>query len=281
MRGCVLTLVRHGEIVGAETRRYIGQSDVPLSPRGIARALSLREALRTTHFDAVYCSSLVRSRQTAEIIAGRNGAGIRVHDELQEISLGAWEGRSREEIATLFADQFAARGEDIAGYRIPGGESFTECRTRVLAAFTEIVGLQQWKRADSRSCRCQPPAALPCPRHSHAAHVQDRPELWVHERPSGARGGVSRKSDELRSGRCCGSRAGVGDGVTRTGKHNADRVIRQQRDHTGTTANPGGDGTVFLREVRQPVGDLSPGRGGKRGSRARPASGGPAAGVRL
>ena len=141
MKGRVLTLVRHGEIVGAETRRYIGRSDIPLSPRGIARALSLRETLKRTHFDVVYCSSLARSRQTAEIIAGGNGADIRVRDGLLEISLGVWEGRSRDEIATRFPDQFAARGEDIAGYRIAGGESFADCRTRVLAAFSDIVDL--------------------------------------------------------------------------------------------------------------------------------------------
>ena len=38
-------LVRHGSVVGAETRRFIGHLDVPLSPHGEAQIAALARRL--------------------------------------------------------------------------------------------------------------------------------------------------------------------------------------------------------------------------------------------
>jgi probable phosphoglycerate mutase len=43
------------------------------------------------------------------------------------------------EIAAREPRAFRARGEDLEHYRPPGGESFKDCRTRVLTAVEEIL----------------------------------------------------------------------------------------------------------------------------------------------
>jgi alpha-ribazole phosphatase len=59
---------------------------------------------------------------------------------LREINLGEWESRTFAEIEKGFPDEFWKRGADIVHYRVPGGESFDDCRRRVLEAFHEILG---------------------------------------------------------------------------------------------------------------------------------------------
>ena len=43
------------------------------------------------------------------------------------------------EIAKEHPLEFKARGEDLENYRVPGGESFADCRLRVLAALRRIL----------------------------------------------------------------------------------------------------------------------------------------------
>ena len=132
-------LLRHGALAAGSRDRFIGQLDLPLAPDGIAQAESLGEALRERRIDAIYCSDLTRSQQTARIIGGQTAIAIEVRSALREISLGDWEGLSRREVAARFPEDYAARGDDLENYRVPGGESFADCRQRVLTAWQEIV----------------------------------------------------------------------------------------------------------------------------------------------
>jgi broad specificity phosphatase PhoE len=132
-------LLRHGALADDSRDRFIGQIDLPLVAGGIRQAQALAQALRTEDIGIIYCSDLLRSQQTAEIIADEINAPIEARRELREISLGSWEGLSRSEVKISFPEQYAARGNDIENYRIPGGESFAECRLRALAAWEEIL----------------------------------------------------------------------------------------------------------------------------------------------
>jgi probable phosphoglycerate mutase len=133
-------LLRHGALAGDSRDRFIGQLDLPSAPEGIRQAEALARALRDQQIDALHCSDLLRSRQTAEIIAGITGISIEKHPELREISLGDWEGLSRREAAARFPTEFAARGRDIENYRIPGGESFADCIQRALPVWNALLG---------------------------------------------------------------------------------------------------------------------------------------------
>jgi probable phosphoglycerate mutase len=75
----------------------------------------------------------------AEIILGGRNIKLCARKDLREISLGEWDGRAVDEIATTFPKEFQERGEHIEGYRVPGGESFADCQVRGWAALEQIV----------------------------------------------------------------------------------------------------------------------------------------------
>ena len=133
-------LIRHGKTqLPDNQRRYIGQYDVPLDGAGIEQARCLQQRLDGACITAAYCSDLSRSRRTAEIIVNDKHIPIFARQDLREIHLGEWEGRTFADIEQLFPDEFRKRGSDIVHYRVPGGESFDDCKKRVLTAFNEIL----------------------------------------------------------------------------------------------------------------------------------------------
>jgi probable phosphoglycerate mutase len=132
-------LLRHGALADNSRDCFIGQIDLPLAAEGIRQAQALARALHDKSIGMIYCSDLLRSKQTADILADEINAPIEARRDLREISLGNWEGMSRSEVKSSFPAQYAARGNDIENYRIPGGESFADCRLRALATWEEIL----------------------------------------------------------------------------------------------------------------------------------------------
>ena len=61
-------LIRHGEIAGSGEFRYNGQTDVPLTPKGLDQYRLLAKRLKDTPVSACYTSDLSRCAQGAEII---------------------------------------------------------------------------------------------------------------------------------------------------------------------------------------------------------------------
>lgn len=139
-RGREIILVRHGEIEGAHgPRRYIGQTDVSLSEEGVRQALLLRDTLRNTPLSAIFCSDLVRSKETASIVAQPHGIVPEPGIEWREIALGGWEGVEFDVVRERDPEIFRERGRDPVNTRPPGGESFLDCSRRVIPAFYGIL----------------------------------------------------------------------------------------------------------------------------------------------
>lgn len=134
----MIVLIRHAETAGGEGR-YIGSTDLPLSPAGEAQARALATALGTSPLLALYVSPLQRARRTAAPLANVLGLEPVLLDELREIHLGQWEGLDREELRRTRPGEFEARGRDFAGYRPPGGESFADLALRAEAALRRMA----------------------------------------------------------------------------------------------------------------------------------------------
>jgi broad specificity phosphatase PhoE len=132
-------LVRHGSVVGAETRRFIGHLDVPLSPLGERQMAALARRLAAVGLEAVYASDLERARRSAEILAEPHAVTPVVVPELREFAMGRWEGLTADEIRALDAAAFAAWMADVGGYQFPGGENLAQLAARAWPAFERIV----------------------------------------------------------------------------------------------------------------------------------------------
>ena len=135
-----LFLVRHGEPLLPDDGLFLGQSDVPLSPRGREEAAELARALATIPFSFVYSSDLIRATETAQILVGSRPLAILTQPHLREVALGDWELRRRRDVAREEPEAYMARGRDPLGFRPPGGESFQDLANRSLPLLQDIMG---------------------------------------------------------------------------------------------------------------------------------------------
>lgn len=136
-----LYLLRHGRALLPDSkRRFIGSTDLPLSPEGSREAEALGALLSGIPFDAVYASDLSRAVQTARaVVRGGVKAEIRVEPRIREIDLGGWEGLEMEAVKNSRPEAFEARGLDFEGFRPPGGESFGDLAKRALPFFDSLA----------------------------------------------------------------------------------------------------------------------------------------------
>ncbi|MDR1360536.1 MAG: histidine phosphatase family protein [Deltaproteobacteria bacterium] len=135
MPKAILYLLRHGR--AGPPGILLGQSDPDLSPAGEAEALAWRPFFRLHPPQAVWTSPLLRARRTAQLVLGEEAPPLVNVEELREIRLGAWEGRSAQEARALDPKLWEARGTDPSKTP-PGGESFTDLSLRVLPAFAAL-----------------------------------------------------------------------------------------------------------------------------------------------
>jgi probable phosphoglycerate mutase len=135
----MLYLLRHGEIVGSNKKRYIGQTDVPLSSKGLRQAALWREELAHVEFEKVYSSNLSRAFDTARIVSDIPELDVQALSQLREINLGDWDGETMENIKTRFPDAWEERGRHIDTFQTPNGESFQDLHERVIPVFLKIA----------------------------------------------------------------------------------------------------------------------------------------------
>ncbi len=134
-----LHLLRHGQIPTSSPRRFIGRTDLTLTDTGRLQMRRLGAHLQPYPIQRIVTSPLCRCQESAEILAQALDCQVETCPDLAEIDLGAWEGLSVEEIRHRFPGGYEQRGRDIAGYRPPAGESFTDLLHRVLPIFTAIT----------------------------------------------------------------------------------------------------------------------------------------------
>jgi probable phosphoglycerate mutase len=137
-----LVLLRHGETALTPQKRFSGStgSDPELSPRGQWQAERAAEALvaRGT-VQAVVCSPMLRTRQTAEAVAVRLGLEVRVEEGLRELDFGAWEGLTFAEVQERHPDDLNAWLASTKAKPTGSSESFAGLSQRVSVARDKIL----------------------------------------------------------------------------------------------------------------------------------------------
>ncbi len=93
-----ITLLRHAEVDSAYHGCYNGHIDITLSEAGKAQAKKLSAHFDSQCFDGVFCSDLIRARETLGYFSHAKDAVYT--DKLREKSWGRHEGLSYDEICT-------------------------------------------------------------------------------------------------------------------------------------------------------------------------------------
>ena len=138
-RASLIYLLRHGEVVGAETRRFIGHLDVPLSPVGERQCEAQAARLRGVELAAVFSSDLARSRRSAQIIGAPHGLAPTPVPALREMAMGRWDGLTAAEIRAREPEAFADWMARVGEFPFPGGESVPDLVARAVPAFEAIA----------------------------------------------------------------------------------------------------------------------------------------------
>lgn len=131
-----ILLVRHGRTAANASGRLLGRADPPLDTTGLAQAAAAAEAVATwsaSRSPYVVSSPLLRTVQTAEVIAAATGAVVQLDDRLVELDYGELDGTP---LADVPAATWAAWQADL-GFRPAGGETLAELGRRVRAACDE------------------------------------------------------------------------------------------------------------------------------------------------
>ena len=138
-RPTLIFLLRHGEVIQAETRRFIGHLDVPLSERGERQCAVQAERLRGAGLTAVFSSDLVRARRSGEIIGAPHGLAPIPLPALREMAMGRWDGLTAAEIGEREPAAFADWMSRIGEFPFPDGESVGDLAARAWPAFEALA----------------------------------------------------------------------------------------------------------------------------------------------
>lgn len=139
-KGPRLLLVRHGETEWNRESRFQGQIDIPLNDNGRAQATQAREFLNMIRIDGAVSSSMMRPKETAEIILQQHpDVALDVTEGLWEISHGQWEGKFEHEIEAGFPGMLEAWQTKPETVQMPDGENLEDVWSRAVEAWNAIV----------------------------------------------------------------------------------------------------------------------------------------------
>lgn len=190
-----LHLIRHGQTNWNEERRSQGQSESVLTELGVQQAKTLGEKISDIEFDEIYCSSSVRTRQTAEhAFAGQPELhqNIVYLDSFREIFLGPWEGVLYDDIEKEDPESYQHFWQQPHLFAVEGAETFLEMQNRAVLQIQEIGKAQLGKKIAVVSHGALIKSVL--------CHAQNRPieELWAPPAMHNCAHSIVQYSDDLK-----------------------------------------------------------------------------------
>lgn len=131
----MIYLLRHGETEFNLQGRYQGWTDSPLTARGRAQARGAGALLAgLVARPEIWVSPQARAQESARILAqALPGAVLRTDARLRELSLGLWDGMTREEVKAGWPGFRKAHPPREWVFHAPQGEGLAPFRTRLEA----------------------------------------------------------------------------------------------------------------------------------------------------
>jgi probable phosphoglycerate mutase len=134
----ILYVVRHGESVFNIEGRYGGFIDIPLTPKGLEQAKQLADKLKEISFEIIITSSLMRARQTADIIKLVYDLPLVVSDEFKERNMGVYGGLTKEEILEKYPDLWERNCTRQWNDAPTNGETYKQFDERITKALLSL-----------------------------------------------------------------------------------------------------------------------------------------------
>ena len=143
-----IIVVRHGESTLNSKNLICGVTNARLSSVGYKQAIQLKQELKKYVIDYIYCSPLIRAKQTTNIISEGMNIPYIIDERIMERNYGDFEGKDCNN------PKYIALKWEL-GYKMPGkeGESIFHMIQRVYNFLDEIVCKHQ-KKTVLVVCHC-------------------------------------------------------------------------------------------------------------------------------
>lgn len=136
-RPTVVLLVRHGQTPTTGKILPGRALGLHLSETGQGQAKAVGERIATLpKVEAIYASPLDRTKETAGAIAAARNMKVTLDKGLLEADIGDWTGLDFKTVRK--APEWKTVHAYPSGFRFPGGESFVEMQTRIVATMDRL-----------------------------------------------------------------------------------------------------------------------------------------------
>ncbi|PIN94008.1 hypothetical protein COU54_00855 [Candidatus Pacearchaeota archaeon CG10_big_fil_rev_8_21_14_0_10_31_24] len=117
-----ITYFAHGTTIDNERNISSGWFDVELSDLGVKQSIDLNKNTKNIHFDAVFCSDLKRSIDSANL-TWKGIFPIIIDKRLREFNYGDFNGKSSDVVELLQEENIVKK--------FPNGESYEDVKIRI------------------------------------------------------------------------------------------------------------------------------------------------------
>jgi probable phosphoglycerate mutase len=131
-------IARHGQTAWNVQKRIQGESNSPLTVKGLRQRRALYLSLKDKNIDKIYTSALTRAIETAAPIAYDLGITPTADAALNELSFGLLEGELIDKKDPWAEEIWNWWLQDPFNQRIPGGgESYQDLKNRIESFFSQ------------------------------------------------------------------------------------------------------------------------------------------------
>lgn len=131
-------LIRHGQTEWNQQNRLQGHKNSALTATGRHQALKVRQSLDAYEVNKAYVSPLQRAKDTLDIITNGKNIEIVISNNLKEINLGPWEGKTKNETKISHPTEYNLFWNHQNEFALKGAETYYELQKRVVETLGEI-----------------------------------------------------------------------------------------------------------------------------------------------
>lgn len=132
-------LIRHAEAEGNVFRRFHGQYDSLLTPRGLLQAKCVEKRFAEIPIDACFSSDLTRTCMTARSIYLPKGLPLKRDSRFREIGIGIWEDVPYGYLNIFEEEKMRLFNHNPPQFHVEGAERFEEYTQRFLEGMRDAA----------------------------------------------------------------------------------------------------------------------------------------------
>jgi broad specificity phosphatase PhoE len=134
-----LYLVRHGTTPANLENRFAGRSPEPLHDDGIHQIEEVGRRLTDKRIAHIFSGPLPRTVQSAQILQRALRTPLTINDDLLEINIPHWDGRTKDDIRSRFGEEYPTWLASPDKFNLANCETLAMVQDRAIRAITRIT----------------------------------------------------------------------------------------------------------------------------------------------